>query len=276
MAASVVGRLYSSLAAVLLCAGCAGTPSGPEQLAAEHGLAADWVRGEGFRHRIFRHQGDGNGPLHVYLEGDGRPWSTRRRISADPTPLNPLAMRLMLRDPAAGLYLGRPCYHGSATDPGCAPWLWTHGRYSDQVITSMAAALHRAVGARRPLTLIGYSGGGTIAMLLAPRLEHLTGVITVAANLDIDTWTRHHGFSPLTGSMNPAALPPLPRHIRQLHLAGEGDRNVPPSLSAPTVARQRAGALRVISGHDHRCCWERNWPRWISADGAESTGASVD
>jgi hypothetical protein len=248
---------------ILFVLGCAGTASGPDDLARQHGLESAWVRGQGFRHRVFRRGAD-HGPLHVYLEGDGRPWLTRRQINTDPTPRRALALRLMLRDPAAGLYLGRPCYHGSASDPGCSPWLWTHGRYSEPVIASMAAALDRTAGANRKLILIGYSGGGTIAMLLAQRLPNVTQVVTVAANLDTAAWTRHHGFSPLTGSMNPAEMAPLPTHIAQLHLAGGRDRNVPPRLSARAGARQAGTGLRIIRDYDHRCCWERDWPTLIS------------
>jgi len=252
---------------ILVIAGCASTGSDPEHLARVHGLDSAWVQGEGFRHRVFRHGAD-NGPLHVYLEGDGRPWLTRRQVNTDPTPRTALALRLMLRDAAPGLYLGRPCYHGSASDRGCSPWLWTHGRYSEAVIASMAAALQRIAGVDRTLTLIGYSGGGTIAMLLAPRLSNVARVITVAANLDTAAWTRHHGFSPLTGSMNPADMEPLPGHIAQLHLAGGRDRNVPPRLSAITAARQPGTGLRVIPNYDHRCCWERDWTTLISPNPA--------
>jgi hypothetical protein len=261
--------------AIFVLVGCAGTASNPEQLADQHGLKTTWVRGQGYRHRLFQRGAD-DGPLHVYLEGDGRPWLTRRRISADPTPHNALALRLMLRDPAPSAYLGRPCYHGSATDPGCAPWIWTHGRYSEPVIASMADALRKIAGVDRELTLIGYSGGGTIAMLLAPRLPNVTRVVTVAANLDIAAWTRHHGFSPLTDSMNPADMAPLPAGIAQLHLAGGRDRNVPPRLSATAVARQPGASFRVLPRYDHRCCWERDWPALISAKPAGRSGPVVD
>lgn len=263
--------------AILALGGCASTNPDPEALARQHELTASWVKGQGFRHRIFRHRDrDANGPLHVYLEGDGRPWLTRRQISTDPTPQNPLAMRLMLRDPAPGLYLGRPCYHGSTADPGCSPWLWTHGRYSDAVIASMAAALTKAAGEHRALTLIGYSGGGTIAMLMATRLANLNRLVTVAANLDTAAWTRHHGYSPLTGSMNPAELPILPARITQLHLAGGRDRNVPPMLSAPTIAGQPGAELRIIPGYNHRCCWERAWPGLIHGIEAKPAATAAD
>ena len=50
------------------------------------------------------------------------------------------------------------------------------------------------------VVLIGYSGGGTLAWLMASRIPETTRVVTIAANLDIDEWTRIHGDSPLSGS----------------------------------------------------------------------------
>lgn len=219
--------------------------------------------GDPFRHLIYRQGiGDKSGPVHVYLEGDGLPWVTRTRIAQDPTPRTPLALQLMAHDPGQTLYIGRPCYHGLAESPGCSPWLWTQGRYGEEVVRSMTAALRRALGldSNREVTLIGYSGGGVLAMLIAARLEQVQGVVTIGANLDIATWADLHGYSRLVGSLNPATQPPLPAKIRQIHLAGERDLRVPARLSAPVLARQGNARLFVVPNFDHVCCWERAWP----------------
>ena len=245
---------------------CAGEPLGPEQLASQAGLEGGWIEAQGFRLRIFRNRlaADMNRPLHVYLEGDGLPFRTPSRVSADPTPRNPLALRLLLRDPAPAVYLGRPCYHGQASAAGCSPRLWTDARYGDAVVSSMVAALSRLAEDERPLVLIGYSGGGTLAMLLAPRLGNRVRVVTIAANLDVSAWAVYHDFTPLTGSLDPADEAPLARRIAQLHLAGADDRRVPPWLVAPVVARQPNAELVVLPGFDHRCCWEAQWPALLA------------
>jgi predicted alpha/beta hydrolase family esterase len=221
------------------------------------------ITGDPFRHLVYR-QGtwDKSSPVHVYLEGDGLPWVTRTRIARDPTPRTPLALHLMSRDPGPALYIGRPCYHGLAESPDCSPWLWTNGRYSEEVVKSMAAALRRALGpdSEREVTLIGYSGGGVLAMLIAARTEQVAAVVTIAANLDIAAWADHHGYSRLLGSLNPATQPPLPARIRQIHLAGERDIRVPAHLSEPAVARQPNARLVVVPNFGHVCCWERAWP----------------
>lgn len=203
--------------------------------------------------------------LHVYLEGDGRPWLTRYQVASDPTGRDLLALRLMARDPVASIYLGRPCYHGFATDPPCGPWWWTHGRYSPEVVRTLVAAIRGILPPRPParITLIGYSGGGVLALLIAPHLEGVEQVITIAANLDTDAWAEHHGYSPLSGSLNPARQAPLDEGIRQLHLIGDQDARVPlASLTAYQVRNPKA-TLRILPGFDHHCCWVEHWPNII-------------
>jgi pimeloyl-ACP methyl ester carboxylesterase len=109
--------------------------------------------------------------------------------------------------------------------------------------------------------LIGYSGGGALAMLVAERVANVSAVVTIAGNLDTEAWTRLHAYSPLSGSLNPARRAPLPSRIAQLHLTGGKDKNVPVALIEPVVRRQPHAELRVYDDADHGCCWAREWPR---------------
>jgi len=259
-----------AMLAALALGGCAVGHDGVRQLAAEHGLEAVWLPGAGFRLLgLYRPRPDPAAALHVYIEGDGRPWATRTRVSPDPSPHNPLTLRLMLLDPAPSLYLGRPCYHGTAREPPCTPWHWTHGRYSETVVEAMAAALEefqRRHGERR-VTLIGYSGGGALAMLLAARLPRVEAVVTIAADLDTDAWTGLHGYSALAGSLNPARLGALPASLRQVHFAGARDVNVPAWLVRRGLRAQPGASIEEIAGADHRCCWEARWPDMLGRIG---------
>jgi pimeloyl-ACP methyl ester carboxylesterase len=110
------------------------------------------------------------------------------------------------------------------------------------------------------VTLIGYSGGGTLAMLIAGQAKHVHTVVTLAANLDVASWARYHHYSALRGSLDPAQLPPLRASVRQIHLLGAKDRNVPPALAEPVISRQPNAKWEVISGADHACCWTKIWP----------------
>jgi hypothetical protein len=238
-----------------------------DALAAGYGFKREVVTGTHFQHVLYRnHWREAHGKvLHVYLEGDGLPWRTRYAVSGDPTPREPLALRLMGQDPAPSIYLGRPCYNGQAVAPGCSPEMWTSGRYGPEVVASMEAALTHILDISRfsGVVLIGYSGGGTLAMLLARRIEATRAVITVAANLDPARWAKLHGYSPLGESINPADGPPLNSRVRQLHYVGSLDRNVPPDIVRSVGGHQPNSAVIVISGFDHRCCWESVWPSVI-------------
>lgn len=240
-------------------------------------MQVQWVEGQGYRHLTAYRPADNavgqsSGALHVYIEGDGRPWHTRHRIAADPTPRNPLALALMKRDRAPVLYLGRPCYFNDLSDRGCHPALWTLERYSLAVVDSMAVALERTLEQRgyRRVVLIGYSGGGVLATLLAHRIEGVDRLVTVAANLDVRAWTDHWGYSPLTGSLDPARVIQN-SDLPQVHFAGGADTQVPPSLNRPFVERL-GHSLTVVDSFDHRCCWLDAWPELLGYANSAHTG----
>ncbi len=230
--------------------------------AAESNLVREILQGKGYRHIGYvSRRGDAD-VLHVYLGGDGTPWLRRHRVSTDPTPRRAVMLELMDMDRARSIYLGRPCYHGLANDAGCTPWLWTHGRYSAAVVDSMEAALRSHLGsAPTPrLRFFGYSGGGTLAVLLAARFPEADTVVTVAGNLDLDAWAQHHGYSALADSLDPASRPPLARSVRQLHLVGGRDTRVPAALIERYLKRQPRGEVILFPDFDHSCCWREIWP----------------
>ncbi|HEX7036228.1 MAG TPA: dienelactone hydrolase family protein [Pseudomonadales bacterium] len=257
-----------SLAAVL--AGCATTDPTQrfERAAARAGFIAGEVAGTTFRHRTFTAPSpDGHrGTLLVYLGGDGTPFLGRSRIASDPTPRRPLTLELMARGPRPAVYLGRPCYHGLRA--GCDPALWTVARYSEAVVASLTEALTRLAAQHRAerVVLVGYSGGGALALLVAERQPTVDAVITLAANLDTDAWTALHGYSPLVGSLNPADAAGNRRVLRHLHLTGDADANVPPFLHDRLRDRLPAEAFVTVPGFDHRCCWTKAWPSLAGVD----------
>jgi pimeloyl-ACP methyl ester carboxylesterase len=205
--------------------------------------------------------------LHVYLEGDGSPWKHRTIVMSDPTPRNPLMLRLMALDSQPSAYLGRPCYNGAAQDEGCESSMWTSGRYSDIVIESMASGI-RALAKRfsaDELWLFGHSGGGALALLLAEQLPTVTRLVTVAGNLDTDAWIRHHGYTPLFSSRNPARQPLLRNSVWQWHLLGGRDSVIPPQLVRPFIAQQPQASGFMLKNFSHGCCWESVWPDVLDA-----------
>lgn len=205
--------------------------------------------------------------LTVYLEGDGFAWRTSRQPSADPTPLDPVALRLALAQPDGNAaYLGRPCQYLDAQQAPCATRYWSEARFAEDVVRSLDQALVQLkahAGAKR-LVLVGYSGGGALALLLAARRSDVQRVITVAGNLDHTAWTRHHRVTPLHGSLNPASLRSGLAQVEQVHLVGEQDRIITPQLVEAFVAGYPAGhraQVRVLPGYDHHCCWAKDWSK---------------
>jgi hypothetical protein len=235
-----------------LVTGCASDP-----LARMPATSVVTVSGDGFVHRaVLPVPPPADSTVHLYIEGDGRAFVGRRTVAGDPTPREAPALELMTLDPGYTAWLGRPCYFGLARNGDCAPVFWTDARYGERVIASMVAA-KRALLGHRPVVLIGHSGGGTIAWLMAARMPEVTGVLTIAANLNVGGWTTLHGYTPLHQSLDPANQPALPARIRQRHLAGERDRVVPAFLIQDRVPPE---TLCVVRNFDHGCCWDQVWP----------------
>ncbi len=257
-----------ALFALLLGAGCAlHGPASAQRLLNDAGWTQFVLPAGGLPLAWFSEPLPADTPhLHVYLGGDGRAFATRRRIARDPTSSEHLGLRLALADPAPSAFLGRPCYYGGATEPPCEPALWTLERYGPRVVAAVVAAL-ADIAARYPrarLTLVGYSGGGVIAVLAARQLDRVERVITVASPLDTAAWTRHHGYTELAAASNPADLGDWPARTRQLHLVGTDDAQVPPFIAASYHTRTGLAPPHSVTvpldGYDHRCCWLREWP----------------
>lgn len=264
-----LGASPAALITAAALAGCASPTAKLHDQARQFGLSAETVIANGYRLDTFSRPGAAaSEPLHVYLEGDGRPYEAGILPSADPTTRASLILPLQALDSAASLYLSRPCYNGHAADPGCAPPLWTDARYGETVLQTLADALGTYAERRgfKKLLLIGHSGGGTLALLLAERLPQTLGIITLAGNYDIDAWTDLHHYLPLTASLNPARRPAT--GLPEWHFLGASDQNIPPAL-VETALRQRPNARVEIVDAGHGQGWPGLWPeilRKIAAD----------
>jgi dienelactone hydrolase len=199
--------------------------------------------------------------LTVFIEGDGLAWLSRSKPSFDPTPINPISLNLALQFPTntAVAYLARPCQYLIDQNTNCSQKYWTSHRFSSEVIKSQNIALDKlkiTTGASK-LRLIGYSGGGAIASLLAAYRDDVTQLITVAGNLDHQAWTTYHRLTPLHGSLNPVDVRSQIAHIPQVHFIGENDTVVPAEVVKRFIEFNPPNTqVKLIPGADHNCCWE--------------------
>jgi len=211
--------------------------------------------------------------LSIYIEGDGLAWRSRRRISKNPTPINPMALRLAIQDPHAAAYLARPCQYVSDRT-GCNPSLWTSARFSSNVVVAMNQAIDslKKQFSAKLVRLIGYSGGGGVAALVAARRDDVSQLITVAGNLDHVAWTRHHKISPLFQSLNPADAWQQLKNIPQVHFVGENDRIIGRFVAESYADRFPSAhrpSIKTVKKTDHHCCWPEKWPALLRSAQAD-------
>jgi pimeloyl-ACP methyl ester carboxylesterase len=200
--------------------------------------------------------------LSIYIEGDGHAWRNSQTPSDDPTPINPIALKLALKDPRLGVaYLGRPCqYVGAQYSKNCDEMVWTDRRFSPEVVAASNFAIDQLKDRyhAKKVKLIGYSGGGAIALLVAANRTDVDRVITVAGNIDTRAWVSHHRLRPLLGSLNPADFAKQLVTIPQIHYVGGRDEVVPALVAKSYVAKfpqNQRPAIHMINDYAHVCCW---------------------
>lgn len=184
--------------------------------------------------------------LNIFIEGDGKPG---------------IALKLAQDIGGNSVYLGRPCQYlvGNHVN-SCNKALWTSHRYSRSVIKSMSRAI-TAMKLRFSadnVRLIGFSGGGTIATIIAAHRQDVDLLVTVAGNLDHKQWTDFNQTAPLVGSLNPVDYSKALEAVSQIHLIGERDHVVPGSVLTSYLSRLKSldnVQSYIIAGADHTCCW---------------------
>jgi predicted esterase len=267
------------LLTVFLLASCSSFPDAHERrataqsLAAKHQWSSRIIATQYFDLAAFtpsnttKHR-----ELVVFIEGDGFAWRTRSQPSQDPTPMRATGLMTALNHPAQNaIYLARPCQYLMNTQKrNCDRSVWTTARASQIVVNASSQALNqlKQTYAAESLILVGYSGGGTVAALLAAQRKDVKYLITLAGNLDHKHWTNWHKLTPLSESLNPADFSQQLQAIPQHHFVGEQDKVVP--LVIAQAYRQRFPKMapiniELVKGFDHTCCWAKEWPKlWRS------------
>lgn len=260
---NIASRAFTLSAVMLLLNACATPKFDYQSFAHQHQLEFQVLSGAPYKHYGIYSLSESD-TLNVYIEGDGRPWLHGRVIADDPTSYSPLALELMVQDHGAALYLGRPCFIVGAGEFPCSSESWTSERYSPSIVISMLEALSafRNQFSFSKVRLIGYSGGGALAVLMADKVPNLVGVLTVSGNLNTQAWVESHGFLPLDGSLNPIVSAKLEGVLHE-HWVGLNDMNINPEHSLE-FQDAHGGSRRVFDNYGHVCCWKDDWGTLIA------------
>lgn len=259
---------YLLISLVFLLAGC-GSEGGREKadvLAKQSGLNSKNFSTETFTLRAWQRISDPNQPVRVYIEGDGFAWVSRSRPSDDPTPRQPTGLMLAAADPSANvLYLARPCqFIGPPMPANCHSTWWTDNRFSPGVVQAMDEALSQALAPwpGMQIELVGYSGGGGIAALIAARRHDVRSLRTVAGNLDVAYVNAVHHVSPMPQALSAIDAASQLADLPQIHFVGGADTTVPPEVAKrfQQATGVRCTRIEEVPGLAHGSDWAAVWP----------------
>jgi len=204
-------------------------------------------------------------PVNIYIEGDGNAWISRARLSNNPTPREPLVLKLASIDTNANVaYLARPGQYLEQEKLNVDSCYWSNKRFSEEVIASMDEAISELAKLAKTdkINLIGYSGGAAVAVLIAARREDVASLRTIAGNLDIEVVTKYHNVSPLIGSLNPIDFAKKIKNLPQRHFIGSKDTIVPSFVAESFMARmgdKDYSRITVVEGATHSKGWGACW-----------------
>jgi len=208
-------------------------------------------------------------PIMVVFESDGAPWRALGYFPPpDPTPRRPvgaeIARALAQRFPGPVIYLGRHCQFLIPGRPDFSrrctnSRLWARARFAPEVVSDFRQWLLHLVEENpglqdRPWLLTGFSGGGTIAALLATELPETKCLVTFAAPLDLRDWAQLQNLSPLYESLDPADRSYAISRLPELGIwLGNKDRVSPPaSIGRLAIALgSRQEAIRLVDDVSH-------------------------
>lgn len=209
-------------------------------------------------------------PINIYIEGDGLAWLTKSRLSTDPTPRNPLVLKLASLDFADNVaYLARPGQYTQSAKDICSQEYWSNKRFSKEVIDSINQAIDQICWQAKAdkINLIGYSGGAAIAIIIAAKRNDVISLRTIAGNLNPQAVNKYHKVSDLYGSLNPLDYLDKIRNLAQRHFQAGKDTIIPLFIAQDFVKALGDKDFRritLISQASHDNGWLERWPELLS------------
>ena len=255
---------YLLLSSFFFLASCS-TPTGNKNadVSQPHNFEKVLVKGDDFLITTFQKITDQSAPFVFYIEGDGLAFNGKYRVSPNPTPRKRMLINLAAMDKRPNVvYVARPCqYTPMELNPKCNSSYWTDKRLSEDVVNALNEVINKTNVNHQKFSLIGYSGGGGIAVLIAARNPKVKDVITIAGNLDHVAFNSYHNVTPMTASLNPIDYAKSVNKIPQLHLSGEKDPIVPPFIAEKYVKESASSCAqqKIFPGVTHKDGWNKVW-----------------
>ena len=220
------------------------------------------VKGGDFWITTYQRITNKNLPYVFYIEGDGLSFIGRYNVSDNPTPTYPMMLKLAALDPRPNIvYIARLCqYTPMHLNPKCDQSYWTDKRMSSEAVNSINEVIETLNNGQK-FSLIGFSGGGGIAVLIAEINNHVKDIITIAANLDHVSFNKYHNAKPMLSSLNPIDYASKIRNVPQLHISGGYDKIVPPFIADNYVRKSSSMCVHqsIFDVAYHQKGWENLW-----------------
>lgn len=200
-------------------------------------------------------------PLRIYIEGDGRAYVNKYTPSLDPTPVSYFLIELISQDKAPNIiYIARPCqFAGSAK---CREEFWTSERFSSAAVAAISQVIDEFPEYK--LELVGYSGGAAIINHLSQK--NIKNIRSLAGNLDLESFAKHHKISPLDeAAVDYARLAKIP----QIHFIGAKDKVIPLEIFdayQKKLPQKNCVKLKVVEGATHNAGWKEKWQELLAAE----------
>lgn len=228
------------------------------QIGSQQGLEAKIYQTKTFRIFTLQKITDATKPLRIYVEGDGRAFINRYSPSKNPTPISHFLLDVMAQDDSPNLvYVARPCQF--VEDTKCEEKFWTNGRFAPEVVAAIDEVLQNF--SAQKIELIGYSGGGFIALQLATKNKNVINLRTIAGNLDHQKFVEFHQVSALDQSASDPDFNEL-AELPQIHFVGAKDRTTPAIIAQSYVSKlpqQNCSKIVKIAAVNHSTGWMERW-----------------
>ncbi len=267
---------------VLILCSCANSMeerlSFAEDIAGPAGMQGDIVKTDNFQIKTYTKIYKQAAAVNIYIEGDGLAWVDRGRLSSNPTPRDPMGLRLAAADTSDNvIYLARPCqYISFKSDFLCEGKFWSGSRFSDTVISSMNQAISKLKAHNNfsDINIIGYSGGAAVAAIIASKRTDVISIRTVAGNLDHNAVNQYHKVDLLDDSLNAIDFAKYISHIPQYHFSGSDDTIIPAFIAENFTKRingyangyEPCAKNKLIAKATHHSGWQEKWQILLAED----------